>query len=159
MPAKKEKGKIVSTGMGGFLCPPGHPMHTCHVQTDLRRREENRGGMCLESAADCDWLDDATRRAARTMLATYKRRKPPLDSPEVQDWIRQVLGYYKGCYCRGDGSKPEDWHAGNLSIGRKAGEEQPVDHHAGVHLIRKHYPDFTPTPEHFTGAYWGSKPE
>jgi len=162
--AKKEKGKIVRHGMGGVLCPPGHPMHDWSVQTDLRRREENRGGMCLESAVNCDWLDAATRAAARTLLATWEANKRPLDDPEVEEWILQVLGYFRGCYCRGDGAQEEDWHAANLVIagtgrGKEPGRTLTPDQHAGVHCIRRYYPDYTPTEAHFAGAYWGSKPE
>ena len=62
---KKDKGKIVMRGMGGFLCPPDHPMHKQSVETDLRRRPENRGWMSLEAAVDCEYLDNATRLAAR----------------------------------------------------------------------------------------------
>ena len=52
-----EKGKIVHRGMGGFLCPPGHPMLTMSVETDLRRKPENRGSMALDYAAKCEYLD------------------------------------------------------------------------------------------------------
>jgi len=148
----KEKGRIVNGGMGGFLCPPSHPTYSQHVETDLNRRPEYHGGMSLETAIDCDWLDNATRAVARTILNSWKR--PALESPEVQEWILQVLGYFKGCYCRGDGAEPEDWHAANLAINP---ENRTVDEHAGVHLIRKYYPEFTPSEEHFQQAYWGSK--
>jgi hypothetical protein len=155
----KEKGRVVCNGMGGFLCPPTHPMHTKSVETDLRRRKENRGCMSLEAAVGCDWLDDATRAAVRTVLNSWQ--KPALDSPEVQEWILQVLGYFKGCYNFGNPDVPENWYAAKLSI-RQAEDCNPMDHadqHAGVHLIRKYYPEFTPTPEHFALAYWGQKPE
>lgn len=155
-----EKGRIVNEGMGGFLCPPGHPMHHKSVETDLRRRPENRGRMCLTSAADCEWLDDATRSKARQILADWQPL--PLDSPKVREWVLQVLGYFRGCYCRGNGLQPEDWHAVNLLIvgvtpGLEPSDVTP-DKHAGVHLIRKYYSDFTATDAHFEQAYWGKKP-
>ena len=38
----QQKGHIIMEGMGGFLCPPTHPMLTKSVETDLRRKPENR---------------------------------------------------------------------------------------------------------------------
>jgi hypothetical protein len=149
-----EKGKIVHRGMGGLLCPPSHPMLTMSVETDLRRKPENRGSMALDYAAKCEYLDGATRAAARTVLAAWRR--PPLDSPEIQEWILQVLGYFKTCY--NFSGHEIGWHAANLTI--DAGKE-PMEHadcHAGVHCIREYYPEFQPTPEHFQRAYWGKKP-
>lgn len=149
-----KRGIIVRDGMGGFLNPPTHPEHILHVQTDLRRRPENRSSMSLSAAAECAWLDPATRRSARAKLDAWDANKPTLDAPESQEWIRQVLGYFRNCY-RGVGDEPECWHAGNLRITE---EPRPADEHAGVRLIRKYYPDYQPTPEHFAEAYWGTKP-
>jgi hypothetical protein len=130
-----ERGRIVAEGMGGFLCPPTHPMHTHSVELDLRKRPEHRGSMSLEAAVDAEWLDDVTRNAARAMLAKWER--PALDSAEVQDWIAQVLGYF------------------NL----RTGGEHSDDEHAGVLLIRRYYPEFVPTEADYARAYWGKKPE
>ena len=152
----KEKGQIVMEGMGGFLCPPGHPMHKQSVQIDLRRRPENRGSMALDYAVESPTLDDATRAVARTILATWERNKLALASSEVQDWILQVLGYFAGCYNLS--GEESGWDAGKLTINKDANPVLNADKHAGVHLIRKYYPDFQPTPEHFFQAYWGTKP-
>lgn len=95
---KTEKGKIVKHGMGGFLCPPGHPMHEYSVETDLRRRPENRTSMSLEYAVESPMLDAATKAAAKALLAYWEGSKRPLKSAAVRDWIHQVLGYFKGCY-------------------------------------------------------------
>ena len=141
------KGRIINQGMGGFLCPPGHPMHTHSVETDVDHRPCFRGGMCLESAVDCKWLDAATRSGAMNLLNQWN-----LPLAEAHEWVLQVLGYFKGCYCRGNGAQPEDWHAGNLLIGSEAGP-QTVDHHAGVRLIRRYYPEYQPTDADFAEAY------
>jgi hypothetical protein len=154
---KKETGRIVNQGVGGFLCPPGHPMHKLSVETDLRRKPENRGWMSLEAAIDSEGLDDATRAAARTVLASWE--KPALDTPEVQDWILQVLGYFRNCYNFGNPNIAENWWAANLSINAEVDPMLCANSHAGVHLIRKYYPEFAPTAEHFAGAYWGAKPD
>ncbi len=153
----KEKGRIAGNGMGGFLCPPGHPTHKSCVETDLRRRPENRGSMSLEAAVECEYLDDATKAAARTLLRTWEHNKPALESPEVQEWILQVLGYFKHCFNLTP-EKETRWHANNLTIDNALDPMERAECHAGVHLIRKYYPDFQPTAEHFAQAYWGQKP-
>ncbi|HWC39364.1 MAG TPA: hypothetical protein VG476_12580, partial [Acidimicrobiales bacterium] len=83
--------------------------------------------------------------------------RPAIESDEVRDWIAQVLGYFRNCY-RGDGPEPQCWHAANLHIVR-GDDLPPVDEHAGVHLIRKYYPEYTPTADDFKSAYWGVKPD
>lgn len=157
-----EPGKIIGGtpkhGMGGFLNPPGHPEHTHHVETDLRRKPENRGSMSLSSAVECAWLDPFTRAEAKRLLAQWQENRPALKSPEVQDWIRQVLGYFRNSY-RGEGPEPECWYAEKLRILKPGDEARPNEEHAGVHLIGKYYPEYVPTAEHFAEAYWGTKPE
>lgn len=145
--------RIINQGVGGFLCPPGHPMHTKGVETDLNRRPEDRGGMSLEAAAECNWLDAATRGRAKALLAW---QPPPIDTPEIQDWIRQVLGYFCSCYNFGP-DVPENWYAARLTIDANANPLEHCMRHAGVHLIRKYYPHFVPTAEQFQEAYWGKK--
>lgn len=159
MSERKEQGRIVMRGMGGFINPPLHPEHTQSVQIDLNRRADDRGGMCLSSAVDCDWLDDTTRSRAKSILQDWESNKPALESPEVQDWIHQVLGYFRNCYAGPEEMGEERWYADKLTI--DAGR-RPMEHlntHCGVHHIRKYYPDFVPTIKHFCQAYWGQKPE
>lgn len=151
----KELGRIRSSGMGGFLNPPTHPEHTHSVETDLRKHPDNRGSMSLTAAVDSAWLADETRADARRMLEGWIA--PDLDTPDVQEWILQVLGYFRGCY-KGEGAEPECWHAGTLRIVKTGEALPPVQEHAGVHLIRKYYPAFVPSAEHWAAAYWGNKP-
>lgn len=153
---KLEKGKVVMRGMGGFLNPPTHPEHTQSVETDLRRKPENRGSMSLSAALECEYLDSTTRAVVRTVLNSWKR--PALDAPEVQDWIHQVLGYFKGCYRKPGNTSDNAWNVDQLDTQGTANPMKRIDDHAGVHLIRKYYPEFTPTAEHFSAAYWGTKP-
>jgi hypothetical protein len=155
MTATKERGRVVASGMGGFLNPPTHPEHAFSVETDLDRRPCNRGGMSLSSAADCDWLDDNTRADAKRRLGAWQA--PPIESLEIREWIASVLGYFRNCY-RGAGDAPECWHAANLRIPKQ--EFDPVlnaDQHAGVNLIRKYYPAYAPTADDFARACWGNK--
>lgn len=146
----KERGILAREGMGGFLCPPTHPMHNWHVQFDLRRRPENRGGMALDTAADCEYLSDETRVAARRKLESWER--PALESDEVQAWVRQVLGYFAGCYLPSDRSRK----VSDLVIDKNRNPMEHINSHRGVDLIREYYPEFVPTPEHFSNARWGN---
>lgn len=145
-------GKIDRTsGAGGFLNPPTHPEHTISVRSSYG----NTFFMSLSSAAEAEWLNAETRGRAKGILKAW--RKPPIESPEIQDWIRQVLGYFRHCY-KGDGPEPECWHASNHKIIKDKWEILPLDQHAGVHFIRNYYPEYEPQREHFSEAYWGTKP-
>lgn len=148
-----ESARIANDGMGSFLCPPGHPEHTMHVETELHRRRENRGGMSLSYAAACEHLDPAVSKAAKQLLDDWAANRMPLESAEVQKWIRQVLGYFVTCY-KGDGEDP--WNVSNLKMDAERDPMQNVDEHAGINLIRKYYPEFQPTEQHFDEARWGA---
>jgi len=147
MTSKRDMGKIVNYGMGGFLNPPTHPEHTRAVQS----LHGDTFFMSLSAAVESEWLDAGSRLAAKSLLDSWQ--SPAIESPEVQDWIRQVLGYFRGCYQGENGS----WHAGELKIVKKGELLPPVEQHAGVHLIRKYYPEFEPTAEQFEQAFWGTK--
>jgi hypothetical protein len=136
--------KLVNRGMGGFLNPPTHPEHEWSVIEIERNREV--GSMMLTLAAEQSFQPAVDKLAAWVA--------PPLDSSEVQDWISQVLGYFKGCY-KGQGE--DGWNCTKLRIHQKPDPMLNIDTHAGVHLIRKYYPEFTPTKEHFEKSYWGTK--
>jgi len=156
-PPPTEPGVVAGSGMGGFLNPPGHPEHTHHVATDLQKRPENRSGMSLSVAVECDWLSPTARADAKRMLDEWQANRPALDSPEVKDWVHKVLGYFRVSY-RGEGPEPECWHVANLIFLKAGDAARPNEEHAGVHLIRKYYPEYSPTAEDFAGAYWGKKP-
>lgn len=153
----KERGIIVHGGMGGFLSPPTHPEHSLHIETGLNRRPADRGSMSLSYAATCEYLEDETREIAKKMLETWS--KPPIDSPEIKDWIYQVLGYFGGCYA--DLREPEEirWNCDKLMIDPTADPFLSSARHAGVHHIRRYYPEYEPTREDFNAAYWGRKKE
>ena len=154
---KREAGRIVKEGMGGFLNPPTHPEHYFHVQVDLRRRPENRGGMSLTAAIEAEWLDGLIKSQARSMLENWKPL--PLEHADVQDWIHRVLGYFKRCYRNPNLPEPEFWHADKMLITSEPENHglHNIDDHAGVHLIRKYYPGFVPTLDNMLSAYWGTK--
>lgn len=147
-------GKIINEGAGGFLNPPTHPEHTRGVTSVYGHTFY----MSLSAAAESDWLDDdECRSRCRTILKNWKPL--PIDHSDVQDWISQVLGYFKDCYVGQDKQGNLSWNASDLRIWRDADPILNADIHAGIHLIRQYYPEFNPTKEHFDKAYWGSKKE
>jgi hypothetical protein len=87
------------------------------------------------------------------LLDQWEKSKPPLSDPKIQDWIHQVMGYYKGMYNLGG-----EWKTSNdLSSKPDADAVLNQDKHAGVITIKKFYPDFKLTQDHVANAYWGSK--
>jgi hypothetical protein len=152
MPRLNER---ITTGSAGcFLDPPTFPTHTHHVETDLRRRPENRGWVGLSSAADCTWIAEEVRQEAAALIQAWHDARPAIDSPEIADWIAQVLGYFCHCYIPESGSR----NASDLLISRDRDPLAEADRHAGVAFIRNFYPEFTPTAADFGAAYWGTKP-
>lgn len=130
-------------GAGGFLNPPTHPEHTMSVQ--------GKDMSCSLSYA-AQSMESPLKEQCQAILDAWKPL--PIEHPDVQTWIRQVLGYFKDCY-QGRGNDETAWHAGNLHIEAR----DPMlnrDLHAGVHLIRKYYPEFEPTEIHFAEAKWGN---
>jgi hypothetical protein len=148
--------RIARNGQDSFLDPPEYPTHEYHVQTDLRRRPENRGSMALTYAVEeAPWLDPETKSEAKALIDKWKTRRPALNSQKVQDWIHQVLGYFKNGY-RNPSAGAQQWHASKLIFDERD-PVQNADDHAGVHLIQKFYPDFSPTQQDFAHAYWGKR--
>lgn len=148
--------RVVRNGQGHFLAPPEYPSHEYHVQTDLRRRPDDRGSMELTYAVEeAPWLDPETKREAKALIDKWKTSRPALNSQKVQDWIHQVLGYFKNGY-RNPSAGAQQWHASKLIFDERD-PVQNADDHAGVHLIRKFYPEFAPTERDFARAYWGKR--
>ena len=150
MTSRSNYGKLVHQGQGGFLNPPTHPEHDWCVHSSY----DDTFWLSLTAAAESEWLNSGTRLAAKAKLRAWQPL--PITDEAVQDWIHQVLGYFHNCYKGEDG--PEAWHAGKLRISEDADPVASADLHAGVHLIRRYYPEYQPTAEDFKAAYWGTKP-
>jgi hypothetical protein len=73
----------------------------------------------------------------------------------VQEWVLQVLGYFSGCY--NFSTDEGGWNADKLTIDMFVHPMKAIDYHAGVHRIRKYYPDFMPTQAQFNIAHWGTE--
>lgn len=154
---KKEKGRIIRGGMGGFLDPPGYPTHDWSVQTDLRRRPENRGLMSIDSATKAEWLDGATRSHARRLVEQWRASRPPLSSPQVRDWVHQVLGYFGSMYRNPAVPEDRQFNVSEMISNPRLDPVRHADDHAGVHFVREFYPEFSPSATDFEKAHWGSR--
>jgi hypothetical protein len=106
--------------------------------------------MSLEYAVDCESLSDTARAGAKALLDNWQR--PPID----RAWVLQVLGYFAGCYNLRLALE-WGWEVAHLTMDKTLDPMQYIDNHAGVHLIRKYYPDFSPTTEDFQEACWGTR--
>ena len=168
---KHNWGKIIDEGMGGFLTPPGHPEHYKSIKSVY----EDTFHISLSSAISKDnkWLNTEVRQQARTLLKKWEKEKLPLNHKDVQEWIYQVMGYFTDCY-KGETWNANGFHYNNLIIqpppkyiivypSIKQEIDAPnwiIEHqnqHAGVHYIRKYYPEFKLERQHVLNAYWGSK--
>ena len=135
-PGGTERGRVIPGSSGSFMTPPGHPDQRFVVETDLRRRPENRSHMSLSSAVEADWLDAGSRARARMKLSEYEKNKPPLSHPAVQEWVRSAQGYF------GEG---------------RADDESGRGWPSGTEYIRRYYPDYEPIPEDTAPGGYGQK--
>lgn len=133
-------------GAGGFLNPPGHPAHTKHITN------AHRDSISIESKYE--WLPVSIMKQCDDLVAKWNETKPSLKDGEGLAWVHKVLGYFNHCY---KGVGEHCWHADQLKVDHddELAPMQHIDDHAGVHFIRKYYPDFTPTRDHFKYARWG----
>ena len=145
----KDRAKIVNSGMGGFLNPPTHPEHNFSVSSTKR----DDFHLSLSGAAKCDYIIDNVREAAQKLLDDWVA--PDIDSDEIQDWIHQVLGYFRNCYSP-DGI---DRKVSDCKITAGNPFEIGIMRHLGVLHILNYYPEYQPRGIDFMNAYWGQKKE
>jgi hypothetical protein len=131
--------------------PPGHPMHAAHIAY------EGYGEVPLSAPFDVDdpiIVPESDRKLAELALATWDANKPPLEAPEIQQWILAVLGYYEAHYANRTFKEPQCWAPIYLLYDTRRDPMAYIEHHAGVHFVQRFYPDFIPTHEHFKRAKW-----
>ncbi|OGH07442.1 MAG: hypothetical protein A2W22_03165 [Candidatus Levybacteria bacterium RBG_16_35_11] len=125
---------LVNSGMGGFLCPLGHPEHNWCI-------EEYRGGRCMEmyslsSAKGAEYLPPRVRWNSAFLLARWKARH----SQDIPDsaWLDQVYTHFNHRYSP-DGVNR---NAGDCILDYK--NEQPPEYHLAYLFVKQFYPDHVP---------------
>ena len=108
----------------------------------------------MSSAVKDRSLSQETRKLAKSILENWEATKLPLEDTEIQEWILQVLGYFKACYYR----PYAGINARDLMFNARLNPLANAHLHRGVAHIREFYPQYVPTMAHFDGAYWGKKP-
>lgn len=132
---KKYNARIVNKGFGCFLNPPTYPEYSKSVFFwDIK--PEFGQYCCLSYAVDWNRLEDNIKQAAKQILDTWQ--KPDINNPDIQKWILKVMKTYKHLYRGLDGN----WAWSDLLKDKQYDPVINQDSHAGVHFIRKYYPEF-----------------
>lgn len=135
-------------GMGGFLCPPGHPNlhYTVKEYYGGRMKKEPDGLRSVESVADDDSVPGPIRVHARRILKDAVL-------VESENWMREVYGYFRHMYSP-DGV---DRNVSNLT--NDPTDELPPGRHAGYLTVREYFPDHEPRVDLVRGGgKYGSWP-
>jgi hypothetical protein len=138
---------VEGTGSSGFLCPPGHPNHTYHVEEVSPRGSVGAIGPLSMILGD-DRASDGVRREAQRIIdeATLV---------QSEAWMRSVYDYFGNMYAPDSGSQ-------NVSdlIHHQAGVAPPPERHAAVVTIRRYFPDHQPRMDliEHPGRGYGSHP-
>lgn len=119
-------------GMGGFLCPPGHPALAYRVERGPVRNPQDI--MSLMHAA--------SEEAASYVPADIRRRaKGMLDRAvlvESEGWLRHTYGYMRSMYVSESGSRDA------RDLISDPHNTLPAERHAAVAAIREYFPDHQP---------------
>src|SRR5687768_7164894 len=132
---RTEKWHITADGqgMGGFLCPPGHPNHVYVVwEGYFRSMARARTLMALDSCVKEEWVSASIRQRAQNLI-----NQAQLTSSEL--WLRHTYGYMGGMYWP-QGVEPR---SAMDMVAIPARDGDPERHGAVVH-IRKYFPDHEP---------------
>ena len=89
---KYEPARITNSGMGGAFYPPNHPLHTHSVETDLKKKKENRGGMSLEYALTLEYISPQLKAKIKALLDSYT--PPDITLPDVCDWLTSCMRHF-----------------------------------------------------------------
>src|SRR6266567_5292873 len=148
-------------GMGGFLCPPGHPNLEYVLEGFYGRSQESKPSIAarmrgcgpdligsIESALDDKYIPSGIRDQARRIIDGAKTTCSP-------DWVAMVYGYFRNSYSP-DGTEQ------NVSVAIHPGAAEtvpPATHHLGYLTVRSHFPDHEPDLDLIAGkgTLYGTK--
>lgn len=88
--------RIAAGGMGQAFTPPNHPSQQFHVEADLKRRKENRGGMNIEYALTEKYVPQSVKDQIKKMLNEWEANKLPLNHPETKKWLNECKRHWDG---------------------------------------------------------------
>lgn len=160
--SKKWNGRPVyvtteNAGAGSFLEPPFSKTHKWGIVAGYDRGNGYQEYSSVDYYLEDEHVPEEAKIQIRQIIG--KEERPDITDPEVHDWICRVMGYFKHSYRN---PVTGSWNAGELKIDVNSNPEYTIAHqdgHAGVHLIRKYYPEFKLTEEILRCAYWGKKTE
>jgi hypothetical protein len=132
---------LANDGMGGFLNPPGHPVHTYSILEF--RGGHYTGSIDLSYAAICEYLPLRVRLRAKNILKHWQAGI--ID----ENWVASVYNYFRHCYSK-DGISRDVNNC--ITYGRfwdNADQEQNENprHHLGYMYVKQFYPDHEPDLE------------
>ncbi len=138
-------------GLGGHMCPPGHPNHTHSIIEYAGPRSTREVGCyAVSAAATRTGVPAPIRAAARKLIADAH-----LVASEL--WIRSVYGYSAGTYHAESG---EGDYSGLVYQYKHPGVAFPPERHNAVALIREYFPEHEPRLDLITNPAkgYGSNP-
>ncbi|WP_422661608.1 hypothetical protein ACK8P5_26155 (plasmid) [Paenibacillus sp. EC2-1] len=117
--------KVVRSGLGGMLNPPGHAEHNFSVSDGYGSR------MALTSALNDDRIPDEFKDQVRLLLLMH-------EGTFTEEWEHTCYNYFRNCYSP-DGVN-RDVSCCLIDRSNKA----PADHHLAVMHIRLFFPTYIP---------------
>ena len=146
---KNQDYRIFKGGMGGFLTPPTYPEHYMHVRGDGSH-------LSLSYVANNSSYPEDIRKNATKILRKWNR--PVLETDAIQNWIFQVLGYFRNCYTKDPAIRDVN-NKESFYINKVGDPWNFPNNHLGILHIKNYYPEYVPCEDDFAQAYWGSQPK
>lgn len=97
----KRDDRLTKGSTGSALCPPEHPSHSYSVETDLKRKEENRGSMNIEYALEQDYVSGQTKAQIEKLLNEWELIKPKFGTEPFNSWVNDVMIHFRGLESQG----------------------------------------------------------
>lgn len=85
-------------GMGGFLEPPGHPDHYCHLAYGKDSGASISSVIEDEDGEYADHLAPDVLKQVQELYAQWERTKPPIDHPRTLAWMQHAYAHFAHCY-------------------------------------------------------------
>lgn len=125
-------------GVGGFLCPPGHPNlhYAVYAYYKGRRKQSPDAIASLNSVLASDNVPEAVRQRAQRIM----------DEAQLtcsERWVRSVYGYFRHSYAPESGSRNVAESLSSNQLRCQCGEEFVSRHQLERHLERNGAPEIS----------------